>query len=82
MTMTSHKVFKMRAKLGLNQTDFGELLGVSQRTVRQWEGGGRIEESRVFALTALELLLQALGAEQVTPTWLKRARKLIGGGNA
>ena len=35
----SEAIKKLRSKLILTQTEFGELLGVSFATVNRWEGG-------------------------------------------
>lgn len=38
--MQPQQVRRIRNRLGLNQTDFGRLLGVTQSTVYKWETGG------------------------------------------
>ena len=39
--MTPNQIKALRARLGLNCADFGALLGVSGRTVEDWEQGRR-----------------------------------------
>lgn len=40
--MTPTQIRALRKRLGLNCADFGELVGVSGRTVEDWEQGRRV----------------------------------------
>lgn len=55
----------IRAKLGLSQADFARLMGVSPRTVQNWEQKRRRPEGSAMALLRVtelhpEMVLQAL----------------------
>ncbi|CAL2078156.1 helix-turn-helix domain-containing protein [Tenacibaculum sp. 190524A02b] len=39
--VTSDEIKLIRKNLGINQTELGDLLGVSMRTIQNWEGGKR-----------------------------------------
>ncbi len=39
--MNAEEIKKIRKDLGLNQTEFGEMLGVGLRSVQNWENGSR-----------------------------------------
>jgi len=45
--MNKLQVKKIRENLGLNQEDFGKLLGVSKNTILNYEKGGKIPESKI-----------------------------------
>jgi len=40
--ITVPPIAEIRAKVGLNQADFARLLGVSVRTLQEWEQGRRV----------------------------------------
>lgn len=39
--MTPDEIRQLRKRVGLNQTDFGNVMGASQVAVSEWESGGR-----------------------------------------
>ena len=45
--MNKLDIIKVRGKLGLNQEDFGKLIGVSKNTVYNYENGTKIPESKI-----------------------------------
>lgn len=52
--MEATKIKEIRKSLKLNQSDFGELLGVSMRTVQSWESGERnMSEPTQIALNSI-----------------------------
>ena len=50
------KVQSLRKRKGLNQTEFGQLVGVSLRTVRGWENEGRYPRYRDLYAKIAEVL--------------------------
>ena len=50
------KVQTLRKRKGLNQTEFGQLVGVSLRTVRGWENEGRYPRYRDLYTKIAEVL--------------------------
>lgn len=50
------KVQTLRKRKGLNQTEFGQLVGVSLRTVRGWENEGRYPRYRDLYAKIAEVL--------------------------
>ncbi len=59
--MNAEEIKKIRKKLGLNQTEFGKMLGVGIRSVQNWEKG-----SRNMSESAEILLIQKLKHEHST----------------
>lgn len=45
--MNKLEILEIRNKLGLNQEDFGKLIGVSKNTVYNYENGSKIPESKI-----------------------------------
>jgi DNA-binding transcriptional regulator YiaG len=54
--MKPMQIIKLRESLGLNQQQFAELIGVSRKTVNQWEKG--VHPPRGLSIKALEQLLE------------------------
>ena len=44
--MNDLDIKKIRIELGMTQADFAKRLGISIRTVQNWESGGAIPESK------------------------------------
>ena len=51
--MNDLDIKKIRTDLGLTQVEFAKRLGISMRTVQNWESGGAIPESKHEILRAL-----------------------------
>ena len=51
--ITVPDIAKTRAKVGLSQTQFAQLMGVSVRTLQDWEQGRRRPEGAARVLLAL-----------------------------
>lgn len=51
--MNDLDIKKIRTDLGLTQVEFAKRLGISMRTVQNWESGGAIPESKHGILRAL-----------------------------
>ena len=51
-----HQIRDLRAALGLNQAEFGQLLGCSQPEISRMEGGGQISRKTKAALVLLQWL--------------------------
>jgi len=65
-------VKQIRAKLGLTQTDFAALIGISVKTLQNWEQGRRQPEGPARALLLVaawrpEVVLEALKFSRRTP---------------
>ena len=59
-------VKKIRARLGMSQTEFAMMIGVSVATLRNWEQGRRVPEGPARALlkvaaTRPDAVMEALG---------------------
>lgn len=59
--MDKREIRERRKRLGLSQEKFGELLGVSRRTVIDWEAGKPVAHEKM-----LELACKQLEAEQLS----------------
>lgn len=64
--VTLPPVSETRARIGLSQSEFARLLGVSVRTLQEWEQGRRVPSGPARTLLAIahknpRLLLQAAG---------------------
>ena len=51
--MNADEIKAIRGELGLSQEEFARRLGVSPRTVQNWESGGKIPDSKIRAIQAL-----------------------------
>lgn len=77
--ITAQDVENMRGSMGLSQKAFGDLLGVSERTVRNLETAGPSEGSlQMFALQALMLLLDRKATESAPKRWTNKVDALVG----
>ena len=57
---SGNAIQKMRNRIGLTQVGLAEYLGVSVRTVREWEAGGsHLKEERLKALIVLGMQYRA-----------------------
>lgn len=61
--MNSVEIKEIRKSLGLNQTEFGKIFGVTLRTVQNWESG-----NRNMSESAYKLLMTKLEREQSSQT--------------
>lgn len=52
--MNSDDIIEIRKRLGLNQEDFGKLVGASKNTIYNWERGTKIPESKIPILESLK----------------------------
>src|SRR5215813_1599940 len=73
----------LRGRIGLTQAGLAEHLGVSKRTVSEWEAGGSsLKEERLKALIALAVRSQAFPkgteAEEIHALWkITRQKRLL-----
>ncbi len=84
--ITGVDVLEMRNRMDLNQKEFGEVLGVSERTVRGWERGATEQDGMTegvaikgvykFALQALDFML-FLQQQPKVPAGVKHRSELI-----
>lgn len=51
--MNADEIKALRAKLGLTQEELAKQLGVTVRTIANWESGGKIPDSKIGAIQAL-----------------------------
>lgn len=70
--MNNLYIKSLRAKLGVTQKEFAELVGVSVNTVQNWESGGKIPKSK-------HPILQSLTAK---PHIIYGGQHVTGGGDA
>jgi putative transcriptional regulator len=73
-------VTEARARTGLSQPRFAEVLGVSARTLQEWEQGRRNPSGAARTLLMIayrrpEALLEAMGTEEPKPQRAKSARR-------
>jgi DNA-binding XRE family transcriptional regulator len=70
---------RLRERFGLTQTEMAQVLGVSLRTVQNWERDGeRIHTRRFRDLEELwDILREAMSSEHI-PVWLKSANETFG----
>jgi transcriptional regulator with XRE-family HTH domain len=54
--MTAEEVTRIRTRMGLNQVQFAELLGVAASTVSRWERLARIDPMQARLLEVIVLL--------------------------
>lgn len=53
--MTQQQIKDLRAKHGLTQRAFGDVIGVTERTVQRWEGGDAKPSAQVLELLLIKL---------------------------
>lgn len=53
--VTVSPVVEARQKVGLSQTDFAKLLGVSKRTLQEWEQGRRVPSGAAHSLIKIAI---------------------------
>jgi len=63
--MDSQKVKEIRKKLGVSQTEFAEMLGVSTDTILNYEKGKVIPKSKIPLLQDIENQIEAGNIEQI-----------------
>lgn len=59
-TMESSRVKELRAKAGMTQKAFAEFVGISKRTVENWEGGQRECQDYVYNLIEYKLIHEGI----------------------
>jgi DNA-binding XRE family transcriptional regulator len=70
----------LRERFGLTQTEMAQALGVSLRTVQNWErNGGRARTHRLRDLEELWDILQEVMSDAEIPAWLKSENGTFGG---
>src|SRR5438105_10601268 len=73
----------LRQELGLTRVDFARLVGLSERSVANWEAGADLKESSLRTIIEIGRLYAKLGqsfasADQLA-SWLKTPNKAFGG---
>lgn len=53
--MNAKEIKELRDKLGISQERLAEMLGVSSRTIQNWEAGGTIPQTKELALQSIGL---------------------------
>lgn len=74
---------RLRSEMGLSRADFARLVGLSDRSVANWEGGAELKESSLRTIVEIGRLYAKLhqsfaSAEQLA-TWLKTANRAFDG---
>lgn len=69
--MTAEQVARIRTRMGLNQVQFAELLGVAASTVSRWERLARIDPMQARILEVIVVL-----EKQDAETWEKTCAEL------
>lgn len=69
--MTAEEVTRIRTRMGLNQVQFAELLGVAASTVSRWERLARIDPMQARILEAIVVL-----EKQDAETWEQTCAEL------
>ena len=70
--MTPLEIKNIRKELGLNQTEFGEMLGVGIRTVQLWEKGKREISGKAKRLLKTSLNEEKIISDSVEDLLLKK----------
>jgi transcriptional regulator with XRE-family HTH domain len=71
-----------RTKLGLTQDLFARLVGVTQRSVSSWEGGGEINDGSLRRIREMDRLAEELRKSMradFIPVWLVSPNEALGG---
>ena len=71
---------KLRAKLGLNRTDFSKLVGIPLRTLEEWEAGNRkmpeyVLRFLVYYVLGRYILFKDYDAEYIDMTEIEKLYK-------
>lgn len=69
--MTAEEVTRIRTRMGLNQVQFAELLGVAASTVSRWERLARIDPMQARILEVIAVL-----EKQDAETWEQTCAEL------
>lgn len=69
--MTAEEVARIRTRMGLNQVQFAELLGVAASTVSRWERLARIDPMQARILEVIAVL-----EKQDAKTWEQTCAEL------
>jgi transcriptional regulator with XRE-family HTH domain len=74
--MTPEEIRALRKRVGLNQTDFGDVVGVSQMTVSDWENGAmRPSEPRAAAMYQWRKRLDQMSSKEEEADWTRKLLK-------
>lgn len=76
-------VSEARARTGLSQPQFAELLGVSTRTLQEWEQGRRNPSGAARTLLTIaqrrpEAIIEAMASEKTDPSKSKERPRKVG----
>jgi transcriptional regulator with XRE-family HTH domain len=74
---------RLRQEMGLTRADFARLVGLSERSVANWEAGTELKESSLRTIVEIGRLYAKLHQSFASPeqlaTWLKTPNKAFGG---
>ncbi|PEN04628.1 hypothetical protein CRI93_14890 [Longimonas halophila] len=71
--MSPSEIRALRKRVDLNQTDFGEVLGVAQMTVSDWENGAtRPSQTHLAAMYQWRERLDEMGSKEKEVDWTRK----------
>ena len=74
---------RLRQDMGLGRADFARLVGLSDRSVANWEAGSELKESSLRTIIEIGRLYaklrQSFASADQLATWLKTPNKAFGG---
>ena len=82
-TVSGELLSGLRHEMGLNRSDFGRMVGLSERSVASWEAGADLKESSLRTIVEVGRLYARLHQSFASPeqlaAWLKTPNKAFGG---
>ncbi len=76
-------LIQLREKMGLTRIDFARIVGLSDRSVANWEDGSELKQSSLRTIVEIARLYSKLSQSFTIPeelaTWLKTPNKAFGG---
>jgi transcriptional regulator with XRE-family HTH domain len=82
-TISGDLLARLRQEMGLNRVDFARMVGLSERSVANWEAGTELKESSLRTIVEVGRLYAKLRQSFASPeqlaTWLKTPNQAFGG---
>lgn len=82
-TISGDLLSRLREEMGLNRVDFARMVGLSERSVANWEAGTELKESSLRTIVEVGRLYtklsQSFASAEHLAAWLKTPNKAFGG---
>ncbi len=82
-TVTPQALACLRQNMGLSRADFARTVGLSERSVANWESGTELKDSSLRTIIEVARLYiklaQSFGSPELLASWLKTPNSAFGG---